>query len=408
MNNWKKTFAIIWSGQFASILTSAIVGYAIILWLSIKTGSAEVLAFAAIAAFLPQALLGPFAGVYIDRWNRKKTMILADSFIALCTLILAVFFFWGKVDTWHIYLLLALRSVGSAFHSPAMQASVPLLAPESQLGRIAGINQMIESIGVIAGPAIAAMLISFIDIAYILLLDVIGAAFACIALLFVIIPNPEKNARDEKHVFKEMKEGLLTIISHKGMTYLFLFSILSMVCIMPISAMFPLITLKQFNGTPLQVGLVETAWGIGMLIGGLLMGMYKKPFNKVLVINIMYIFSGITIVISGFLNNNGYNTFIVLTGLDGLSSSIFYACFTALIQERIGSEKLGRVFSLYGSIAILPSIIGLSGTGFIAENIGISTSFVILGAVISCLGLISFCIPSLMNLQSKRVKNNIT
>lgn len=399
MNNWKKTFAIIWSGQFVSILTSTIVGYAVILWLSLKTGSAEVLAFASIAAFLPQALIGPFAGVYIDRWNRKKTMIMADSFIALCTLILALVFFGGKADVWHIYLLLALRSVGSAFHSPAMQASVPLLAPESQLGRIAGINQMIQSVGVIAGPAIAAMLISFIDIAYILLLDIIGAVVACTALLFVTIPSPEKKAKSEQHVFKEMGEGLYTIISHKGISFLFLFSILSMVCILPIGALFPLMTLKQFNGTPLQIGFVETAWGLGMLIGGGLMGIYKKPFNKVIIINLMYLFSGLTIALSGLLNNNGYNIFVVLTGLGGMAATIFYACFTALIQEKINPEKLGRVFSLYGSVSILPSIIGLLGTGFIAENIGISTSFVLLGSIIGFLGIISFTIPSLMSLQ---------
>lgn len=399
MNNWKKTFAIIWSGQFVSILTSTIVGYAIVLWLSLKTGSAEVLAFASIAAFLPQALIGPFAGVYIDRWNRKKTMIMADSFIALCTLILALVFFWDKAEVWHIYLLLALRSIGSAFHSPAMQASVPLLAPESQLGRIAGINQMIQSIGVIAGPAIAAMLISFIDISYILLLDIIGAAVACTALVFVVIPNPKKKPENEQHVFKEMKEGLYTIISHKGISYLFLFSILSMVCIMPIGALFPLMTLKQFNGTPLQVGFVETAWGLGMLIGGGLMGMYKKPFNKVIVINTMYFFSGLTIAFSGLLGGDGYNIFVALTGLGGMAATIFYACFTALIQEKIEPEKLGRVFSLYGSISILPSIAGLLATGFIAENIGISTSFVVMGTIIASLGIISFCIPALMNLQ---------
>ena len=83
MENWKKTFGIIWSGQLASILSSSVVGYAIIFWMSIETGSAEVLALAAIAGMLPQSLLGPVVGVYVDRWDRKRTMILADSFIAL-------------------------------------------------------------------------------------------------------------------------------------------------------------------------------------------------------------------------------------------------------------------------------------------------------------------------------------
>ena len=97
MENWKKTFGIIWSGQLASILSSSVVGYAIIFWMSIETGSAEVLALAAIAGMLPQSLLGPVVGVYVDRWDRKRTMILADSFIAFCTLILAVLFWFIRL-----------------------------------------------------------------------------------------------------------------------------------------------------------------------------------------------------------------------------------------------------------------------------------------------------------------------
>src|SRR5690606_36550617 len=134
-----------------------------------ETGSAEVLAYAAIAGLLPQALIGPFAGVYIDRWDRKFTMILADSFIALCTLIMAVLFYLGHFEMLYVYVLLGLRSLGSAFHMPAMQASVPLLAPESELLRIAGINQMIFSISSIAGPALGALAIGLFPIGEVLL-----------------------------------------------------------------------------------------------------------------------------------------------------------------------------------------------------------------------------------------------
>ena len=109
MNNWKKVFAIIWTGQFFSILTSSIVNFAIILWLSFETKSAEVLAFAAIAAMLPQSVLGLFTGIFIDRWKRKRVMILADSFIAFCTLILAVLFYLDIAKIEHIYIMLALR-----------------------------------------------------------------------------------------------------------------------------------------------------------------------------------------------------------------------------------------------------------------------------------------------------------
>lgn len=402
MENWKKVFLIIWSGQFASILTSTIVGYAIVLWLSFETRSAEVLALGTIAAFLPQAILGPVAGVYIDRWNRKKTMIAADTFIALCTLLLALFFFFGEAEIWHIYLLLVLRSIGSAFHSPAMQASVPLLAPAEELGRIAGVNQMIQSVGVIAGPAIAALLITIMDIAYILLIDIVGAIVACVSLCFVFIPNPEKKAKEEQHVFREMKEGLRTVTSNPGLKYLCLLAVLSMICIMPVGAMFPLMTLNHFGGTAFQIGLVEVFWGVGMLLGGALMGMYKKYYNKVVAINLMYFVIGFSFAFSGMLPAaNGYVAFVVLTALGGVSGAIHHACFTALIQEKIDADKLGRVFSLYMSVAVFPSMLGLLCTGFLADTIGMPVTFILLGLMIVLLGGVSFMIPSLLALGKR-------
>lgn len=232
MENWKKTFGIIWSGQLASILSSSVVGYAIIFWMSIETGSAEVLALAAIAGMLPQSLLGPVVGVYVDRWDRKRTMILADSFIAFCTLILAVLFWFDVAQMWHIYILLACRSVGSAFHSPSMQASVPLLAPEAQLTRVAGINQIINSLSNIIGPALGAVLISFTGIGNILLLDVAGAIIACTSLLFVHIPNPVRGTL-KPNLWREFREGFSAITAVPGMAWLFTLTILVLFFIMP-------------------------------------------------------------------------------------------------------------------------------------------------------------------------------
>ena len=219
MNNWKKVFAIIWTGQFFSILTSSIVNFAILLWLSFETKSAEVLALATIAAMLPQSILGLFTGIFVDRWKRKLVMILADSFIAFCTMLLAVLFYLDIAKLGHVYLLLALRSVGSAFHMPAMQASVPLLAPKSELIRIAGINQIIQSVCNIAGPALAALFISFMKMTNILMMDVIGAALACTSLLFVTIPDLENAERNQRvRLLNEAKEAFTEVRRQNGLS----------------------------------------------------------------------------------------------------------------------------------------------------------------------------------------------
>lgn len=227
MNNWKKKFIIIWSGQLFSILSSSIAQFAIVLWISLETGSAEVLSFATIAALLPQVVLGPFAGVFVDRWNRKWTMILADSFVALCSGVIALLFYLDIIEIWQIYLLLMLRSMGSAFHAPAMKSSIPLLAPEKELTRIASINQAIQAVCNICGPVLGAALIVATDMSIVMLLDVAGAVIACTALLFVFIPNPEKTETDTAdNVLRDMKAGFNVISRNRGLSWVMVIEVL--------------------------------------------------------------------------------------------------------------------------------------------------------------------------------------
>ncbi|RHU22914.1 MFS transporter [Parabacteroides sp. TM07-1AC] len=405
MNNWKKVFAIIWTGQFFSILTSSIVNFAIILWLSFETKSAEVLAFAAIAAMLPQSVLGLFAGIFVDRWKRKRVMIMADSFIAFCTLILAFLFYLDVAKLGHVYILLALRSVGSAFHMPAMQASVPLLAPKSELIRIAGINQIIQSACNIAGPALAALFISFMEMTNILLLDVIGAALACTSLLFVKIPDPENEERSQKvQLLKEAKEAYTEVRAQNGLSWLFVLSILATFFIMPVGVLFPLMTLNHYSGNAYQISLVEAAWGIGALLGGAFLGIKKFRLNEISLINWMYILLGITFLLSGVLPVSGYPLFVGLTAVGGISGSLYMASFTTVMQTRINPVVMGRVFSFYMSVSLLPSMIGLLSTGFLADNIGIGNTFIIGGVLVGMIGLVSFFVPSIRELRESFCK----
>ncbi|MGV8094313.1 MAG: MFS transporter [Mangrovibacterium sp.] len=400
MMNWKKTFAIIWTGQLFSLLSSTIVSFAVILWLSLETGSAEVLALAAIFALLPQSVLGLFSGVFIDRWSRKKIMILADIFIALCTLILALIFYLGEATTWQIYLLLSLRSAGTAFHTPAMQAAVPTLAPESQLIRIAGVNQSIQSVCNIAGPALAALFISVMDMAWVLMLDVAGALIACGSLALITIPKPAKSNPEAKTgILFEMKEGFRAISSNPGIVWLFIFSILATFFIMPISVLFPLMTLNHFSGNAYQMSFVEVAWGVGMLLGGAFLGIQKLKIRNIVLLNLMFLVLGGSFLFSGMLPSTGFTGFMIFTFIGGISGAIYFSSFTVILQTQIDSGLLGRVFSVYMSLAIFPSILGLLGTGSIADSIGVTNAFIIGGLVISMIGIISFLTPAVMKLE---------
>lgn len=401
MQNWKRAFAILWTGQFISIITSSLVNFAIMLWLSIEYDSAVVLANSAIAGFMPQAILGLFSGVFVDQWNRKRTMMLADGFIALCTLVISLLFYFGEPQLGLIYLLLALRSAGSAFHMPAMQASIPLLAPEDQLLRVSGINQTIQSISTIGGPALGALAITYLDIEHVLLFDVFGALVAVSSLLFIHIPDPEKTSQGTESVFRQVKEGVKAVVTKSGMGLLFLFSILVTLFIMPIAILFPLMTLRHFEGGKFEVSVIEVIWGVGMLLGGSVLGISNTRMNKVALVNFTYLGLGLALAFSGLLPSSQFILFVVLTGIGGMASSIYYASFNTIIQEKIEPEVLGRVFAMFGSISLFPSLIGLLGIGIFADHLGINQTFVLLGGAIALLGVISFFIPKMMAIDRK-------
>jgi len=123
--SWKATFFTIWSGQALSILGSQLVQFALIWYLTVQAGSATVLATATLVGMLPNVVLGPFIGTLVDRWNRRRTMLLADSIEAIATIALAVLFALDAVEVWHIFAILFVRSLAGAFHANAMNALHP-------------------------------------------------------------------------------------------------------------------------------------------------------------------------------------------------------------------------------------------------------------------------------------------
>jgi len=404
---WFRTYIFIWAGQFISTLTSYAVSFAVIIWLSLEHQSAEVLAFAAIAALLPQALIGPFAGVFIDRWDRKKVMIFADAFIALCAFAMTFALKEGG-DLFLLYLLLGCRSIGTAFHTPAMQAVAPLIVPEKELLRVSGINQMIQSVSSIAGPALGTLAITYVSVSNVLYLDVIGAGAAITSLLFVSIPHLQKEGKSSMStVLTELIQGFHAIHFNKGLRYLFLYAMIATFFIMPVSVMFPLLTLGHYAGGKWEMSIIEIVWGVGMLAGGSLLGVKRIEAPKVILVNAMFIILGLTFILSGWFPASWFFGFILMTTFGGMAMSIFSAAFMTTIQEEVAPELLGRVFSLYFSMALLPSMVGLLYTGIVAEIIGVANAFLISGAMVILVGIASFFTPTIMHLGRKKVRREI-
>lgn len=387
--NWKLTFFTIWAGQAVSLITSAVLQMAFIFYLTEKTESAMVLSVASLVGFLPYAVFGPVIGVLVDRYDRKKIMIGADLIIAAAGALLSIIALYMELPVWMVMVVLFIRSIGTAFHSPALSAVTPLLVPEEQLTKCAGYSQSLQSVSYILSPAVAAFLYSDWKLNAIIAMDVLGAVIACITVALVRIPKLNMEQQSLKRNFiKEMKEGLSVLKENKGLFALLLIGTLYMFVYMPINALYPLISMGYFAGTPLHVSITEIAYASGMLAGGLILGLFGGFKKRITLITASIFMMGVSLTISGLLPPSGFVIFVVCCAMMGLSVPFYSGVQTALFQEKIKPEYLGRVFSLTGSFMSLAMPVGLILSGFFADRIGVNHWFLMSGVlVISIAGI---------------------
>ncbi len=399
-NNWKFKFFSIWFGQAISILSSSILQMALIWHLTTTTKSAMMLSIASIAGFLPTAILGSFTGVLVDRWNRKRVMMGADIYIAIISLILVINAVFTEVPTWIIMLVLFLRSIGTSFHSPALSAITPLIVPESELTKCAGYSQSVQTVGYIAGTAIAGILYPIWSIGGMVALDIFGAAFACITVAFIKIPAPAKMEQQERtSILSEMRAGYQVFHEQKGLFDLLWIGAIFMFVYSPINALFPLLSMNYFGGTTTHASIAEIAFSLGMLGGGLLLGKWGGLKDRVISILSAMALMGLAIGFSGILPVNGFIIFAILCVAMGIAVPFYSGSQVALMQEKFAPEYLGRVFGLYGSIMSLAMPIGLIISAMFADVIGVHRWFLLSGLASLVLAVFAYFIPSIRNLD---------
>ncbi len=408
ITNWKRNFYTIWAGQAFSQFSSSVLQFAIVWYLTDKTGSALVLSAAMMMGFLPQGILGPFIGVFIDRYNRKMIMAVSDLFIAAASLIMVIAGQMGVLSIELILLVLLIRSIGSAFHTPCLQAVTPQIVPEDQLTRCSGYSQALESVSQLFSPALAAVLYQSWSLSGIIFLDVIGALIAVFMLVISVIPELNHNENIGKiHVLREAKEGFQILRTKKGMLGLVLIGTLYTLAMMPTSALFPLMSMSYFHGTSTNASVVEIVFSIGLLIGSLILGRWGGSKNRIYTIIGSFLLMSFSLFVSGFLPPEGFLAFAICSWLMGISGPFYWGMYTPLLQSNFEAKYLGRVISLSSSIRLISGPIGLSISGVFAERYGVEKWFLIAGALVLFASFLCLAIPSIRNCDAKQNDNKI-
>lgn len=385
--NWKKAFAIIYAGQAFSIIGSSAVQFSILWWLTVKTGSALTLTLAAIIGFLPQAIIGPFAGVVADRCSRKWIMIIADGFVAVSSAILGIGFLIGSPSVGFVYIILFFRALGSTFHGPALQSAIPMLVPDDMLMKAGGWAQLVSSGSSMLGPAIGAGLTVIFPMQSIMLVDIAGAIFAISALMFVKIPKL-KPVLAEVHVWQDIKQGIQVLRSEKLLIQISIPVLLAYLIFMPLITLLPLLIYDHFQGTAWHNGLAQFLFAGGLLATSALIGVFGGLKKQFFMLSISLLALGVFISVCGILPPTLFAVFAIFAFLAGCAGTCFYVPYMAYVQRTIPGELLGKVMALLISAMSFSTPVGLIVAGPVTEIIGTNIWFLLSGIALFIVGII--------------------
>jgi DHA3 family macrolide efflux protein-like MFS transporter len=398
---WKLRFFTMWIGQAFSLFGSTLASFGVIWWLTQSTGSATVLAVGTMITMLPGVFIGPFAGALVDRWNRRRVMMVADGVGALAAAALAILFWTGQIEVWHVYVSMFIRSLAGSFHFPASQASTSLLVPEDQLTRVAGMNQMLQGASSIAAPPLGALLVAVLPLPGMLAIDVVTALIAVTLVATIAIPQPERSA-EPTSVMQDVRAGLRYIWDWTGLRMVLILATVLNLVLNPAFALLPILVTRHFQGGALQLAWMEAAMGAGIIVGGVILGAWGG-FKRKIMTSILGL-AGLSVgaLMIGLAPSSMYVLALAAMCIMGIMSSVTNGPFFAIIQTVVAPEMQGRVFTVMGSITMGLSPIGLALAGPLSDQFGVQMWYVLGG--IASIGLLATCLlsPAIMNLEEGR------
>lgn len=394
---WRLRFWAIFGGQGLSLVGSSLTQFVLLWWITDTTGSVSALATAGLAAMLPQALLSPLGGTLADRYSRRLLMIAADAVSAVCMLVLIALFLSARIELWHAYVMMAVRSAMQAFQAPAAAASVAMLVPRSFLVRAAGLNQSIQSLTLVAAAPLGALAISVMPIGWALSIDVITAVLGIAPLLFCRIPQTVARS-GRASLWREFRAGVELVWHMPGLRELYVLLAVVVVAVMPTFTLVPLLVKVHFDGGAAQVALLEGLSGIGMLAGGLLVAL-MAPRRAILWTLLGFAVSCLAIALTALAPSSLFGVAIAWWVISGITFVFGNAPLTALLQSIIPNDLQGRALSLMNMLMGLAAPIGLVLITPLGEIFGVRGVFIVAGLLGTAASLAGFLSPRLLALE---------
>lgn len=356
-------------------------------FITLTTKSGSALAIAAVVGFLPMFLVSGFAGVWADRYSRRKLIVAADSLVAAATLVVMVAFMRGYQELWLMYVILAIRSLGSGIQSPAVNALTPQFVPKQSLMRVNGILGSVHSLGNVVAPAMAGLLMVFWPMYLIFAVDVVTAIIGIFLLLvFVRVGHHNPGATHETSQLQEFRLGLNYARHHFVVGRFLAYQAVCTFFMGAPAILSSLMIARVFGDEPWRLATVETAFGIGAVIGGVAVSVWAGLRQE-------YRTAGIAMTMLGALS----------LGLSGAPEFWCFAGFMAaiglvvpyanvpiltLLQRTVDPNQMGRVMSILTMITTVMLPLGSGILGPLADALDVRAVMAISGVGLALSGLL--------------------
>ncbi|MDF2891699.1 MAG: hypothetical protein K0R80_2066 [Clostridia bacterium] len=389
-------FLKVWFGRTISRFGDALDGIAF-MWLMYKLTGSTLLMGTVMAVSAIPSLFGMAAGVLVDRMDKKKVMIWMDLMRGLSTSSIAVLYMVGGLAVWHLYAFAFFNSICEVFSHPARSSAMQVLVRKEHYLASNSISQASGAAAEILGMGVAAAIIGLWGVGVAILIDAITFI---IAAMSAVLASIDKIATEHAKLnlsvfFSELFEGLKIIKSNALIFINIILGCLVNILLAPFNLLMPVYSDKVLHAGEQGYSLMGIAIMVGIILGSIVVGQIGHRFKKSTLIISGFIAFGVCIGALGFVSS--LIMAVAFSTLAGICLPIITATGMSVVQEHTPREKMGRVSSTMGTIALLGMPLGYAISGVVGQSLNVQLTYILLGVVMVCI-----CIPALFNKEFRR------
>ena len=366
-----RSFLLLWGSQTVSELGTAMVNYALVIWVYQQNGTASSISLLTLSSFMPTILFRFIGGALADRFDKKHIMLLSDLVAAMGTLTILVLHSLSALQIWHLYVINALLSCMNAVQVPASFAACSLIVPKEHYTRVGGLQGISGAAVSILAPALGGAILAFGGMRTVLLIDLVsfGIAFATL-LLFIRIPLLEKKSADgeQSSFWAECAEGLRYLKGDRAILHITLFmAAVNFLAKLGNDGMLAPFVLARTGNDEQILGLVQSSVSVGLLVGSTLLTVLKPAKDKATLAFVSCTFIYIGVIVQS-LTVRPWLWCAVSVGTY-VAAVIMNANLTTVMRERVPVELHGRVFSAKDTLQNCTIPLGLFLGGMFADYV---------------------------------------